>query len=97
MLWNASVLNGCAIAASDGRLGTVRPWRDQDLPLVLRADDEIMDAPISVFHEKVRDVTALAVAGMGMVPGNRFDAAEMRIAGPRQSSIRRIYNGRSSV
>jgi hypothetical protein len=36
------------------------PLEDQDLlpgPPVLRADDEIMDAPISVLHEEVRDVT----------------------------------------
>ena len=29
-----------------------------------RADDDIMDAPISVLHEGVRDVIDLAVAGM---------------------------------
>ncbi len=37
-----------------------RPWRDQDLfpgPPILRIDDEVFDAPISILHEKVRDVT----------------------------------------
>ena len=27
MLWNASVINGCAIAANDGRLGTVSDFQ----------------------------------------------------------------------
>ena len=38
-----------------------------------------MDAPIGILHEEVLDVTDLAVAGMDMVPGDRFDTAEMRI------------------
>src|SRR5579872_14858 len=60
-----------------------RPWRDQNLlpgPPVLRIDDEVMDAPIGILHEKVSDVTDLAVAGMDMVPGDCFDASEMRVA-----------------
>ena len=59
-----------------------RPWRDQDLlsgPPVLRIDDEILDTPIGIFDEEVLDVTDLAVAGVDMVPGDRFDAAQMRI------------------
>ena len=42
------------------------PWRDQDFlpgPPVLCIDDEVMDAPISILHEEVLDVTNLAVAG----------------------------------
>ena len=59
-----------------------RPWRDQDLlpgPPVLRIDDEIMDAPIGILDEEVLDVTDLAVAGMDMISGDRFNAAQMRI------------------
>ena len=38
-----------------------------------------MDAPIGILHEEVLDVTDLAVTGMDVVPGHRFDAAQMRI------------------
>ena len=50
-----------------------RPWRDQDLlsgPPVLRGDDKVTNAPIFILHEKVLDVTYLAVAGMYMVSGH---------------------------
>ena len=60
-----------------------RPGRDQDLlpgPPVLRIDDKVTDAPIGILHEEVLEVTDLAVASMDMVSGDRFDAAEMRIA-----------------
>src|SRR5271166_3383636 len=59
-----------------------RPWGDQNLfarPPVRRVDDEIMDAPIGILQEEVLDVTDLAVAGVDMIPGDRFNAAEMRI------------------
>ena len=39
-----------------------------------------MDPPIGILDKEVLDVTDLAVAGMDMVRGDRFDAAEMRIA-----------------
>src|SRR5271169_5576921 len=35
--------------------------------------------PSGIIHEKVLDMTKLAVGGMNMVPGDLFDAAEMRI------------------
>src|SRR5271169_5098939 len=66
-----------------------QPWRDQDLlpgPPVLRVDDEVMDAPIGILHKEVLDVTNLPVAGVDMVPGDRFDAAEMRIIAASRSS-----------
>ena len=36
MLWNASVINGCAIAANDGRLGTVSDFLFDDASWLVR-------------------------------------------------------------
>ena len=38
-----------------------------------------MDAPIGILHEEVLNVTELAVTRMDVLPGDRFDAAQMRI------------------
>ena len=59
-----------------------RSWGDKDLPPwppVSRIDDYVMDTPIGILDEEVIDVANLAVARMDMIPGDRFDAAEMRI------------------
>jgi hypothetical protein len=59
-----------------------RPRRDQDLlagPPVPRIDDEVMDAPIGVIDEEILDVADLAVAGIDMIFGDGFDAAQMSV------------------
>ena len=59
-----------------------RSWRNQNLfagPPVLRIDEEVLDAPIGIFDEKVLDLTDFAVAGVDMIPSDRSDATQMRI------------------
>jgi hypothetical protein len=72
-----------------------QPRRDQDLlpgPPVLRVNYEVMDAPIGILHKEVLDVTNLPVAGLDMVPSDRFDAAEMRVIAESCSLQRGVSN-----
>ena len=50
------------------------PW-----PPVLRIDHQVVNALVGILNEEVVDVANLAVARMNIVPGDRFDAAKMRI------------------
>ena len=48
-------------------------------PPIPGIDDNVTDAAVDIIHEEVLDMAYVAVGGPDMIPGDCYDAAQMRI------------------